>query len=93
MLEDGKVEQLITEQTAQRLASALERVADVLELGYVEKEAQLDRIEAALTESSASFKPRMKEVGGSMEAFLIGGVGAVKELNKRRSAEQRRKKK
>lgn len=41
-MEDDKMEQLITEHTAQRLASALERMADVLERGGVHAPAGAD---------------------------------------------------
>lgn len=89
------MEQLITEQTAQRLASALERVADVLERGGVEKEAQLDRMESQLSAMARGqwLQPVTEQPSESFTVAMMGGVNALKALNRKRAAEQRRKKK
>jgi hypothetical protein len=71
-------------------------VADVLERGGVEKESQLDRIESHLSAlargqylQSAAAKP----IEESFIVATMGGIDAWKALNRKRAAEQRRKKK
>lgn len=57
-----------------------------------ELKAQLDRIERMLA-SCAVVPVQQHQVNDSNLAVLTGGIPALRELNKRRAAEQRRKKK
>jgi hypothetical protein len=56
-----------------------------------ELKAQLDRIERMLASSFTI--PVNQPMDDSNLAVLTGGIPALRELNKRRAAEQRRKKK
>ena len=51
---------------------------------------QLDRIERLL---AGTMPQQTLQAGDSMTAFLVGGMDAVREQNKRRAVEARRKKK
>jgi hypothetical protein len=53
-------------------------------------QAQLDRIERML--ASGVTQP-IQPMNDSSTAYLVGGIDGLRELNKRRAAEQRRKKK
>ena len=54
-----------------------------------ELKAQLDRIENML--AAGGMVPAIQPMSDSTTAYLIGGVEGLRELNKRRAVEQRRK--
>jgi hypothetical protein len=56
-----------------------------------ELKAQLDRIEKML--AAGGMTTTIQPMSDSATAFLVGGVDGLRELNKRRAVEARRKKK
>lgn len=51
--------------------------------------AQLDRIENML--AAGGMTPTIQPMSDSATAYLVGGIDGLRELNRRRAAEQRRK--